>query len=154
MQTRNLSIDFGGVFYAGCDYETLPLGAALLVAAMQIDQAADVARATLINDPLRALEHQRAADQAQAFADANYAGTTPSFVQAWADAASLSPKAAADSILAEAAEWNDVLLQVRTLRLKGKQEVARATTHEAAQEAADEAINAIKGIAAGLGAVV
>lgn len=154
MQTRNLSIDFGGVFYAGCDWEKLPLGAALLVAAAQIDQAADVARSTVINDPLRALEHQRAAEQAQAFADLDYAGATPSYVKAWADAANLSPQEAADSILIEAEQWNEVLLQVRTLRLKGKQAVARATTHDAVQAAADEAINAIKGIAAGLGAVV
>ncbi|PWY44427.1 hypothetical protein [Pseudomonas sp. RW405] len=151
MQTRNLSIDFGGVFYAGYNYESLPIGAALLVAVNQIDQAADVARASVINDPLRALEHQRAADEARAFQQAGYAGDTPAYVKAWADAAGLEPQEAADSILAKAKAWDDALLSLRALRLKGKQDVQKATTHAEAEAIADVAIAAIKESVQGLG---
>ncbi|MGE8383688.1 MAG: hypothetical protein ACN6PL_08500 [Pseudomonas putida] len=151
MQTRNLSIDFGGVFYAGYDYENLPLGAALLVAVSQIDQAADVSRATVINDPLRALEHQRAADEARAFQQAGYVGETPAYVKAWADAADLEPQAAAESILAEAEAWNQALLSLRALRLKGKQDVLRATSHAEAETITDATIAAIKESALGVG---
>lgn len=151
MQTRNLSVDFGGAFFAGYNYEALPVGAALLVAAMQIDQAADVARATVINDPLRALEHQRAADEARAFQQAGYAGETPAYVKAWADAAGLEPQAATESILAKAEAWDQALLCLRTLRLKGKQDVSRATSHAEAEAITDATIAAIKESVQGLG---
>jgi len=151
MQTRNLSVDFGGRFYAGCNYENLPLGAALLVALIQIDQAADVSRAAVINDPLRALEHQRAADEARAFVQADYAGVTPPYVKAWADAAGLEPQAAADTILVQADAWDQALLALRTLRLKGKQDVLKATSHAEAEAIADAAIAAIKESVQGVG---
>lgn len=151
MQTRNLSVNYGGQFYAGFEYSGLPLGAALLVAVGQIDQAADTSRAAVINDPLRALEHQRAADEARAFAQAGYAGAMPPYVKAWADAADLGPQAAADSILAEADAWDQALLSLRTLRLKGKQDVLKATTHAEAEAIADTAIQAIKESVQGVG---
>lgn len=151
MQTRNLSVNYGNQFYAGFYYQDLPIGAALLVAAAQIDQAADVSRAAVINDPLRALEHQRAADEARAFVQAGYAGVTPPYVKAWADAAGLEPQAAADTILAEADAWDQALLAVRALRLKGKQDVLKATAHAQAEAIADAAITAIKESVQGVG---
>jgi len=151
MQTRNLSVNYGNQFYAGFEYQALPLGAALLVAAAQIDQAADTSRAAVINDPLRAMEHQRAADEARAFSQAGYAGETPPYVKAWADAAGLDPQAAAESILAEADAWDKALLDLRALRLKGKQDVLKATTHADAEAIADAAIKAIKESVQGVG---
>lgn len=151
MQTRNLSVNYGGQFYAGFDYENLPLAAARMVAAVQIDQAADIARASVVNDPLRALEHQRAADEARVFAQSGYVGEAPPYVKAWADAAELEPQAAADSILAEAEAWYEALLTLRALRLKGKQEVLKANSHEEAESIADAVIQAIKESVQGVG---
>lgn len=151
MQTQNLNVTVAGTLYAGFDFVKLPIDAAREVAAMQVDQAADLARAAIVNDPLRAMEHQRAADEARAFADAGYAGDMPPYVKAWADAASLEPQAAADSILVEADAWDQALLAIRTLRLKGKQDVQKATTHAEAESIADVAIAAIKEGVKGLG---
>ena len=91
------------------------------------------------------------ADEAAAFAAAGYAGEVPSTVQAWMDAAGLEAKAATDSILAEASAWKQALYQLRTLRLKGKQDVLKAASHDAAEGIADVAISAIYASVQGVG---
>ena len=151
MQKRNLNIDHGGTTYAGFEFAGLPLAAALLIAAQQIDQAADAARVSVLGDPLRALEYERAAAEAKAFADGGYVGAMPPSVQAWAEAANLEPRAAADSIVAEANAWQAALYAIRAARLTGKQHVLRAISHDAAEVVADEAIAAIKASIAGVG---
>ncbi|WP_447902764.1 hypothetical protein [Pseudomonas serbica] len=151
MQTRNLNVIYGGQSYAGFDYENLPLPAALIIAAAQIDQAADSARGLVVGDPLRAQEHDRAAAEARTFAAGGYAGEMPAYVKAWADAASLDPQAAADSILVEADAWQAALLAIRTIRLKGKQDALKAVSHEAAEVVADAAIAAIRESVQGVG---
>lgn len=152
MQTQNLNVTVAGILYAGFDFVKLPLDAAREVAATQVDQAADLARAAIVNDPLRAMEHQRAADEARTFAQGGYVGDMPPYVKAWADAASLEPQAAADSIIAEANSWDQALLAIRTTRLKGKQDVLKADSHAAVEAIADATMAEIKACIQGIGA--
>lgn len=151
MQKQNLNIVIGGLSYAGWSYDSLPLEAARQVAAMQIDQAADAARGLAVGDPLRAQEHERAASEAHVFAIGGYVGDMPPYVKAWADATGMEPKAATDSILTEADAWNAALLAIRTFRLKGKQDVLKAVSHEAAEVVADAVIAAIRESIQGVG---
>lgn len=151
MQTKNLNVVYLGQSYAGFDFSGLPLAAALLVATRQIDEASDAARTAVLGDPLRAVEYGRAATEARAFAAADYAGAMPPTVQAWADAAELEPKAAADSIIAEADAWQAALYAIRAARLKGKQRVLKAVSHDTAEVLADEAIAAIRTSIEGVG---
>lgn len=151
MNKSNLFVDHGGISYAGYAYAALPVGAAYIVAAQQIDQAADQARVSVLVDPLRALEYQTAAAEAETFAAAGYAGDAPVSVQAWMDAADLDAQAATDSILAEARAWQGALYAIRAARLKGKQAVFKVTTHDAIEMVADTAIAAIKASVAGIG---
>ncbi|MEG0858973.1 MAG: hypothetical protein RSD81_06520 [Pseudomonas sp.] len=151
MQKQNLSIAYGETLYTGFSFEGLPLPAALMVASQQIDQVADQARAAVIGDPLRAVEYQLAEQEAKAFAAAGFGGDTPPTVQAWVDAAGLEPRAAAESILAEAEAWQGALYAIRAARLKGKQAVLKATSHEQAEGFADTAIDAIRASVVGVG---
>jgi hypothetical protein len=151
MQKTNLSIEFDGKTYSGFDFAALPLAAATQVACHQIDQAADAARRAVLGDGLRALEYQLTAQEATAFAAAEYSGHVPPTVQAWMDAAGLDAKAATDSILAEAAAWKTALYELRALRLKGKQDVLKATTHDAVEAIADVAIESIQASVQGVG---
>ncbi|AOX10676.1 hypothetical protein Q5O_20560 [Pseudomonas putida JB] len=151
MNKQNITVVFGGLSYVGFNYEELPLGAALLVAAEQIDQAADLARRSVLGDSLRALEYQLTAEEAKDFAMANYEGEVPPTVQAWMDAADMEAQAATDNILAEAAAWKGALYKIRAARLKGKQEVLKRTSLEGAEAVADEAIAEIKASIQGVG---
>ncbi|AHC82698.1 hypothetical protein X970_11995 [Pseudomonas monteilii SB3101] len=151
MQKRSLSVNYGGQFYAGFAFADLPLGAALRVAIEQIDQAADAARAAVLVDPLRALEYERTAVEARAFAAAGYAGEVPLSVQAWADAAELTAQQSADSILVEVNAWEAALYAIRAQRLKGKQQVLKATSHDDAEALTDATITAIRASVEGVG---
>jgi hypothetical protein len=153
MKIKNLNVNYGGQAYVGFSFADLPLAAALLVAAAQIDQAADGARASVVSDPLRALEYERAASEAKAFAAAGYAGDVPPSVQSWADAADLEPQAAADSIITEADAWATALYAIRAARLKGKQQVLKAASHDAAEALTDTAIAEISESVVGVGNV-
>lgn len=151
MKTSNLNVNHGGTSYVGYAYASLPLSAALAAAAIQIDEAADSCRVAVIGGPLRALEYEHAAAEAKAFAAAGYIGDMPPSVQAWADAAELEPQAATDSIIAEAVAWSTALNAIRAARLKGKQRVLKATSHDAAEALTDEAIAAIRVSVEGVG---
>lgn len=151
MNKQNITVVFGGLSYVGFNYEELSLGAALLVAAEQIDQAADLARRTVLGDSLRALEYQITAEEAKSFAMANYEGEVPPTVQAWMDATDMEAQAATDNILAEVAAWKGALYKIRAVRLKGKQEVFKRTSLEGAEAVADEAIADIKASIQGVG---
>lgn len=154
MQTRYLNVNHGGQSYVGFDFSALPLAAALVVAIAQIDQAADAARSAVVSDPLRALEYERAAVEAKAFAATGYVGDMPPSVQAWADAAELTAQAAADSIIVEADAWQGALYAIRAARLKGKQRVLKAISHDAAEALADTAIADIRESIVGVGNAV
>jgi hypothetical protein len=151
MQKQNLNVNFNGQALIGFLFSGLPLAAAVLVAAQQIDEAADAARVAVLGDPLRAVEYERAATEARTFAAAGYVGAMPPSVQAWADAAELEPQAAADSIITEADAWQAALYAIRAARLKGKQRVLKAVSHDAAEALADEAIAAIRASIEGVG---
>lgn len=144
MQKQFLNVVFQGDSYVGFDFESLPMGAALLAAEQQIEQAADQARSTVLGDPLRAIENQLAEDEAKAFKLAGYAGDVPPTVQALVDAQGIEPMEATEAILQEAQAWHTALCSIRAARLKGKVEVLKATTHAQAEAYADTAINAIR----------
>lgn len=118
-----------------------------------VDQAADAARRAVAGDPLRAVEYDRAASEAQAFAAAGYQGEVPPMVAAWAISGRTAQQAA-DSILAEAAQYNGALVQLRTVRLQAK-ELIRAAINagniEQAQGIAAETIASIEAAVAGIG---
>lgn len=88
-----------------------------------IDKAADRARRTLAGDPLRAMEYQQAALQAQAFRNEGYPKkAVPPAVAAWM-VKGRTARQAADQILAKAAEFDSNLLALRELRLKAKAQI-------------------------------
>lgn len=120
----------------------------------QIDTAADTARRAVAGDPLRAVEYEKSAAEAQAFKDAGYpAGAVPRTVAAWAIEGRTAQQAA-DSILAEAAAYNEALYQIREARLQAKALVRAAMDAgqiEQAQDIAAETIAAIEAAVAGIG---
>ncbi|WP_445677606.1 hypothetical protein [Pseudomonas putida] len=151
MQTNNLNVTYGDSVYAGFDFDALPLGAALLAASMQIDQAADQARRSALGDSLRGLEYQMAAQEAEAFAAAGHEGAVPPTVQAWMDAVGKDAVSATADILAEATAWKGALYGIRAARLKGKHDVLVASSHAEAAVVADKAIAAIHASVRGVG---
>lgn len=151
MQKQNLNVIYQGQSLVGFDFSALPLAAALQVACQQIDQSADDARRSVLGEPLRALEYQVAAQEAQAFAQAGYAGEAPPTVQAWMDAAGLEAQPAADHILGEAVAWKGALYAIRAVRLKAKQDVLKAINHDEAEHLADAAIAQIQFSIQGIG---
>ncbi|MGK4311711.1 phage tail protein [Pseudomonas mosselii] len=118
-----------------------------------VDASADAARRAVAGDPLRAVEYDRAASEAQAFAAAGYQGAVPPMVAAWA-ISGRTPQQAADSILAEAAQYNYALVQLRTVRLQAKELIRAAMAGgniEQAQDIAAETIASIEAAVAGIG---
>ncbi|EPN6724167.1 hypothetical protein ACT2UN_000231 [Pseudomonas putida] len=151
MRKESLNITFNGNNYNGFDFAKLPLGAALLCAIQQIEEAADNARIAVVGNSLRVVEYQLAEQEALAFQAAGFEGDVPPTVQAWVDAAGLDPQAAAESILTEAAAWKGALYAIRAARLKGKQQALKADSHDEAEAIADEAIAVINASVVGVG---
>ncbi|AKZ26172.1 phage tail protein [Ralstonia nicotianae] len=118
----------------------------------QLDAAADAVRLATVGDPLRAVEYQRAADEALAYRTAGYSGDVPPSVQSAADAKGVNAWQAADDILKMHAAWDTVLYDIRALRLTGKESVRAAASEKAAMQAAEEAIAALRSRADGGGA--
>jgi hypothetical protein len=89
----------------------------------KVDAAADSIRRTLAGDPLRALEYQQAALEAQVFKDQGYPKkAVPLAVSAWV-VKGRTARQAADQMLAKAAEFEANLLALRELRLKAKAQI-------------------------------
>lgn len=126
------------------DGEPMPTTADLCA---RIDNYADQARQIVAGDPLRAVEYERAADEAKAFRGAGYpADAVPRSVAAWAIMGRTAQEAA-DSILTEAAKYAEVLYLVRDRRLEAKELIKCKIESGALDEArrvADEAIKAIQ----------
>lgn len=120
----------------------------------QIDAAADTARRAVAGDPLRAVEYERAAAEAQAFKDAGYpSDAVPRSVAAWAIGGRTTQQAA-DSILAEAAQYTEALYLIRETRLQAKELVRQAMAAgnvALAQDIAAETIASIQAAVAGIG---
>lgn len=131
-----------------------PLPSSLIQLCRQIDAAADAARRAVAGDPLRAVEYDRAASEAQAFKDAGYpAEAVPRTVAAWA-INGRSAQQAADSILVEAAQYTEALYQIRETRLQAKELVRQAMAGgqvEQAQDITTETITSIEAAVAGIG---
>lgn len=128
-----------------------PLGVDQLCA--RVDNAADTARRAVAGDPLRAEEYKAAAAEAKTFAEGNYQGDVPPMVAAWA-INGRTPQQAADSILAEAAQYNTALVYLRTVRLNAKElirNVMAAGEVEQAEDIAAETIASIEAAVAGIG---
>ena len=128
-----------------------PSKASNLLAA--IDMCADNARRAVAGDPLRAVEYDRAASEAQAFAAAGYQGEVPPMVAAWAINGRTAQQAA-DDILREAAQYNGALVQLRATRLQAKELIRQAMADgnvEQAQDIAAETIASIEAAVAGIG---
>lgn len=118
-----------------------------------IDAAADAARKAVAGDPLRAVEYERAALEAQAFADAGYQGDVPPMVAAWA-INGRTPQQAADNILGEAAQYQAALVQIRALRLQAKELIrthCAAGENALAKTIAEETVANIQSAVAGIG---
>lgn len=118
-----------------------------------IDASADAARRAVAGDPLRAVEYANAATEAQAFAAAGYQGTVPPMVAAWA-INGRTPQQAADSILAEASQYNVALVQLRTVRLQAKEQIRTlmaANQVVQAEQLAARTIASIEAAVAGIG---
>lgn len=119
-----------------------------------IDKAADNARRAVAGDPLRAVEYERSAAEAQAFKGAGYpAEAVPRTVAAWAINGRTAQQAA-DSILAEAAAYTEALYQIREARLGAKELIRQAVANgnvEQAQDIAAETIASIEAAVAGIG---
>lgn len=119
----------------------------------RIDATADRARHTVAGDPLRAVEYDRARIEAEQFAAAGYQGTVPPMVAAWA-INGRTPQQAADSILAEAAQYTNALVYLRTVRLNAKELIRNAMAAgniEQAEDIAAETIASIEAAVAGIG---
>ena len=113
----------------------------------RIDLIADVQRAKIVGDPVRAFEYQAAEQGARSYADAGYTGSVPGVVQVWADARGWTPQQAADNILAEATQFQGALVFIRGTRLQAKYAVMDvAVTLEQANEIGMAAISALKGL--------
>ncbi|BCM11208.1 phage tail protein [Ralstonia nicotianae] len=143
------------VWKAGKWIEDAQLKASQLVALRlrlcdQLDAAADAVRLAVVGDPLRVVEYQRAADEAQAYQAAGYVGDAPPSVQSAADAKGSTAREAADEILAMHAAWNAALYGIRSLRLAGKVRIRNAVSEDAARTAADQAIAGVRGVLAGM----
>ncbi|ROM71708.1 phage tail protein [Pseudomonas brassicacearum] len=114
-----------------------------------VDDAADSARRTLAGDPLRALEYQQAALEAQAFKDQGYPKkAVPLAVSAWV-VKGRTARQAADQILAKAAEFEANLLALRELRLKAKAQIRAHVAQgkaDLASQAADEVLATIRAL--------
>lgn len=134
------------------DGEPVPTAADLCA---RIDSYADQARQVVAGDPLRAVEYERAAAEAQAFKDAGYpVDAVPRTVAAWA-IMGRTPAEAADGILTEAAKYAEVLYMVRERRLEAKELIKSkiaAGAIDGAKRLADEAIKAIQAAVTGQGA--
>lgn len=93
-----------------------------------IDQAAGAARTRYITDvPGQQAVYVRKLEQAHAFVDAGGVGDMPPYIAAEAAATGADPLVAAQSILAIAAQWDDVLSPaIEGARLAGKRAVDAA----------------------------
>lgn len=119
----------------------------------RVDTAADNARNALAGDPLKAMEYAQAAADAQAFIAEGYPKkAVPLSVSAWV-VKGRTARQAADQIIANAAQFNEGMLTLRTLRLKAKEQVkaqiAKGKT-DLANQVSDKAIAAIRNVVSDL----
>lgn len=99
------------------------LAAQRLQACTEVDATADRCRLLVVGDPLRVVEYQRAADEAQHFMDT---GEALPAVLDWANAKGWTAEQSAQNILDESRAWNGVLYAIRDTRLSYKEQIRNA----------------------------
>ena len=107
-----------------------------------IDTAAGNARAAFVS-PGALIEQEYLVAQRAAetwLNDGADANAVPPSVQDHADVYNVTPQEAAIEIVATAAQWEQVMQQVRHLRMQGKAAVRAADTIDAAEQAAQQTI--------------
>ena len=117
-------------------------------AGQAIDEEAGRARLRYITDvPGQQGVYLRKLEQAQAFVAAGGEGDVPPYIAAEAQATGLDPLPAAQSILAIAAQWDDVLSPaIEQARIGGKRAVDGAADAAAVQSALDTALTTLRSI--------
>jgi hypothetical protein len=101
-----------------------------------IDLAAESVRVRYVPHALVVAEYEQAERDAAAFKAGGYSGQAPAAVATWAAAKGWTSQAAADDILLAAAQLRGILMQIRSVRLAGK-EARRAGTKTSAQVVAE-----------------
>lgn len=146
MLINKAKIDDGVVFGIDTTNTTIPLDSLLTAARWQldsdIDKAAGLARSAFVSpgayiDQEYLLAKQEASEW---LAGGKDEAAIPSSVQDHIDMFGVSAEAAAQEIVATAEAWETALRDIRNLRLGGKAAVSRAETIEAAEAAAQQAI--------------
>lgn len=137
-----------GWMVAGEGFVPPPVSVDREALAADIDHRADALRLAIVGDPVRVEEYRLARDEAAAFVAANYTGTAPPTVQAWATAKGWTAQHAADDIAATAQAWESALYAIRSIRLIGKESVRNAATDAAAQAAHDAVLSQLQAIGA------
>jgi len=94
----------------------------------QIDAEADAIVRDVIGD--RGEEYRQAETDALAYQAAGFEGPVPGTVAVWAAASGMTPQAAAQDVLAQAAAWRTALLAIRQARLTAKAGVRAGTVAE------------------------
>lgn len=118
-------------------------------AANDIDLAAGSARERLVSPgALTDQEYIMAYEDAKAFEAAGFSGPVPDGVQSWADNNSydFDARAAAENIISTRNLWYQVAMEIRAIRLAGKQAVANAGTVANVEKVRDVAIAQLKQI--------
>lgn len=119
----------------------------------RVDAAAESARQAIAGDLLLTLEYARAVTDAQAFKEEGYPKkAVPLAISAWV-VKGRTARQAADKILEKAAQFNESLLTLRTLRLKAKEKIKAHVAKgkmDLAQQVTDEVVVAICAVARNL----
>lgn len=97
-----------------------------MVALMTVDLSNDDIVTSVIGR--RDTEYLMAEKQAQAYIDAGYKGDTYPYVDSWAIAKAKSEKWSADNIIETANNWRAIQADMRSKRLKAKEDVRNATS--------------------------
>lgn len=107
-----------------------------------IDTAAGNARAAFVSPgALVEQEYKLIQQEAESWLEAGADETkVPGYLQAHLDAYGGTARQAVDAILGKAAQLNEALMHIRTLRMQGKAAVRTAETIDAAEQAAQQAI--------------
>lgn len=120
---------------------------------LNVDAVADSARNLLAGDPLKAMEYAQAAADAQAFMEEGYPKKeVPQSVAAWV-VKGRTARQAADQIIAKAAQFQEGLLTIRSLRLKAKEQIkahiAKGKT-DLARQVSEDVIATIRNVVSDL----
>ena len=109
--------------------ETAPLDDLVERAISQIDADADAARVSVLVKPTKAEEYMQAETQAREWQASGYLGAAPPDVASWAAAKrrdGMTEQQAAESILAQADQYRNLLSGIRALRLKHMEDARHA----------------------------